>query len=70
MIPKELSQKTRAVGNSALAGAVMATLNLDCRRRLDEIQASCRYIELSGNSHFNRAFPEHMMFCEEDEEWN
>jgi uncharacterized 2Fe-2S/4Fe-4S cluster protein (DUF4445 family) len=70
MIPKELSQKTRAVGNSALAGAVMATLDLDSRRRLDEIQASCRYIELSGNSHFNQAFPEHMMFCEEDEEWN
>lgn len=70
MLPEVLADKTVAVGNSALAGATMAALNTACRQRLDSIQQMCRYIELSGNSHFNRAFPEHMMFCQEDELWN
>ena len=71
MLPEELAGKTVAVGNSALAGAAMALLDGQSRKALDEIQNQCKYIELSGNSRFNAVFPQHMMFCEEDElEWN
>ena len=71
MLPEELAGKTVSVGNSALAGAVMALLDGQSRAAMDEIQSKCKYIELSGDSRFNRAFPQHMMFCEEDElEWN
>ena len=71
MLPEELAGKTVSVGNSALAGAAMALLDGQSRAAMDEIQKQCKYIELSGDSRFNRAFPQHMMFCEEDElEWN
>ena len=71
MLPEELAGKTVAVGNSALAGAAMALLDGQSRAAMDEIQNQCKYIELSGDSRFNAAFPQHMMFCEEDElEWN
>ena len=71
MLPEELAGKTVSVGNSALAGAAMALLDGHSRAAMDEIQKQCKYIELSGDSRFNRAFPQHMMFCEEDElEWN
>ncbi len=71
MLPGELAEKTVVLGNSALSGAAMALLDMESRARLDEIQAKCRYIELSGDTRFNRAFPMHMMFTEEDEpEWN
>ena len=71
MLPEELAGKTVSVGNSALAGAAMALLDGQSRAAMDEIQSKCKYIELSGDSRFNRAFPQHMMFCEEDKlEWN
>ena len=71
MLPEELAGKTVSVGNSALAGAAMALLDGQSRAAMDEIQKQCKYIELSGDSRFNRAFPQHMMFCEEDKlEWN
>ena len=71
MLPEELAGKTVAVGNSALAGAAMALLDGQSRAAMEEIQKQCKYIELSGDSRFNQAFPQHMMFCEEDElEWN
>ena len=71
MLPEKLADKTKALGNSALNGAAMALLNLDSRRKLYEIQRKCRYIELSGEARFNRAFPMHMIFSKEDEmEWN
>ena len=71
MLPEELAGKTLVVGNSALAGAAMALLDRESREAIDEIQRKCKYIELSGDGRFNRAFPQHMMFCEEVElEWN
>ena len=34
------------------------------------VEEKCQYLELSGNQAFNRLYPEHMMFGEEDEAWN
>lgn len=71
MLPEELADRAEALGNSALGGAAMALLDMDSREELYRIQEKCRYIELSGDARFNRAFPEHMTFSKEDElEWN
>lgn len=71
MLPEELADRADALGNSALGGAAMALLDRDSREELYRIQEKCRYIELSGDARFNRAFPEHMIFGKEDEpEWN
>lgn len=71
MLPEELADRAEAIGNSALSGAVMALLDMGSREELYRIQKKCRYIELSGDARFNRAFPAHMMFGKEDElEWN
>ena len=48
----------------------MALLSREDREELLSVKESCRYLELSGNADFNRVFPEKMLFCEEDEEWN
>ena len=54
--------KLRCLGNTALAGASMAALDGEERRRLGRIAANCRYIELSGRQDFARAFTDHMVF--------
>lgn len=71
MLPEELADRAEALGNSALGGAAMALLDTDSREELYRIQEKCRYIELTGDARFNRAFPAHMTFGKEDElEWN
>ncbi len=70
MLPDCLRDKTVCVGNSSLAGAALALLDREKREELLKIKGKCRYLELSGNRAFNRLYPEHMMFGEEDEAWN
>ena len=70
MLPDCLKDRTVSLGNSALAGAAMALLSGEKRKQLLKIKEKCQYLELSGNPAFNRLYPEHMMFCEEDELWN
>lgn len=70
MLPDCLKDKTVSIGNSALAGAAQALLDGEKRNQLLKIKEKCQYLELSGNPAFNRLYPEHMMFGEEDELWN
>ena len=70
MLPDCLKERTVSLGNSALAGAAMALLSGEKRTQLLKIKEKCQYLELSGNKSFNRLYPEHMMFGEEDERWN
>ena len=70
MLPDCLKDKTVSIGNSALAGAAQALLDGKKREQLLKIKEKCQYLELSGNQAFNRLYPEHMMFGEEDEAWN
>ena len=70
MLPDCLKDKTVSIGNSALAGAAQALLDGEKRNQLLKIKEKCQYLELSGNQAFNRLYPEHMMFGEEDELWN
>lgn len=62
MLPRLPRSKLHCLGNTALAGASMAALSGEDRRRLGRIAASCRYIELSGRQDFARAFTDHMVF--------
>ena len=64
MLPRELLAVP--CGNSALAGAEAALLNPAARETLREIQANCRYLELSSDAAFNDLFIEEMSFPEED----
>jgi len=71
MLPAELEKKTVSLGNTSLSGARAALLDLDRRRELREIQAACRYLDLSSSELFMREYPEQMFFYEEEEsEWN
>ena len=62
MLPQLPRGKLRCLGNTALAGASMAALDGEERRRLGRIAANCRYIEMSGRQDFARAFTDHMVF--------
>ena len=64
LIPEQLLDVTKAVGNAAAMGAQMALQSERCRQRLKNIQRDMRYIELSGMPAFNTAYMEAMMFPE------
>ena len=70
MLPDCLKDRTVSIGNSSLAGAAQALLDRKKRDQLLKIKEKCQYLELSGNQDFNRLYPEHMMFGEEDEIWS
>lgn len=62
MLPGELLGRIRPLGNTSLSGAEAALLDERKRESLKEIQAKCRYIELSADSAFNEVFIEEMLF--------
>ena len=66
LIPAELLDVTRAVGNTAAQGAQAALVSVQARQRLNKLQETMEYKELSGLPEFNDAYMEAMMFPEED----
>ena len=66
LIPEELLGVTRAIGNAAAQGALMALVSEDARARLADIQKAMEYRELSGLPQFNDAYMDAMMFPEEE----
>ena len=70
MLPEALLGRTVYAGNAALSGASEALLSFEARDRLSAVHKSCRYLELSANADFNRAYPAHMSFDKEELEWN
>ena len=66
LIPAELLDVTRAVGNTAAQGAQAALVSAEARDRLNKLQQAMEYKELSGLPEFNDAYMEAMMFPEED----
>ena len=64
LIPEELLDVTRAVGNAAAQGAQIALLQQEGVRRLAALQSNMDYLELSGLPAFNSAYMEAMMFPE------
>jgi uncharacterized 2Fe-2S/4Fe-4S cluster protein (DUF4445 family) len=66
LIPAELLNVTRAVGNTAAKGAQIALVSQAARDKLTALQKDMKYYELSGLPAFNDAYMEAMMFPEED----
>lgn len=62
LIPQELLSVTQAVGNGAIKGATMALCSDDHRSRLNQIQSSMNYLELSNIPTFQEAYIRNMMF--------
>ena len=68
LIPSQLLEVTRAVGNAAGEGSVSAVLSQQARDDLAKCQEEMHYIELSGDKAFNDAYVEAMMFEVDDED--
>lgn len=68
MIPAELVDRTVAIGNAAAGGAMIAAINPNAEKRLDEIAKSMRYIELSSDKNFSDEYIRQMNLGEM--KWN
>ncbi len=66
LLPAEFESRAAHVGNAAGAGAAMS-LDIENRRRLEELTAQCSYHELSGSAVFNDFYIESMPFEEAEE---
>ncbi len=65
LIPYELAERSTAIGNAALTGAVMLLLDKSMIAKAEQIASDSKHIDLGGSSDFNNAFIEHMLFPEE-----
>lgn len=68
MIPAELVDRTVAIGNAAAGGAMIAAINPNAEKRLDEIAKSMKYIELSSDKNFSDEYVRQMNLGEM--KWN
>lgn len=62
LIPAELADKSRSLGNAAARGALLCLLSGTRRREALEITRNAQAIELSGRPDFQDAYIEGMMF--------
>ena len=62
MLPREWKERTLAVGNSSLGGAVSYLTEGSAADRLEKLVAVSREIELSTDADFNRFYTEYMFF--------
>ena len=62
MIPTELSDRVRVLGNAALSGALATLLDTRNILKLREICSRAVSVNLSGNPKFNEKYIEQMLF--------
>ena len=62
MLPEEFAEKTAAVGNSSLGGAVEYLAGPEAGRRLTQIVERSTEIELSSDKDFNQFYTDYMFF--------
>ena len=62
MLPRISAAKLHNPGNTALAGASMAAVNLNKLECMQDIADRCNYIELSGRADFAAAFTDNISF--------
>lgn len=62
LIPRELEDKIRMVGNAAGTGSRLALLSKSEYKRSDTIATTVKYIELAAQKHFNKEFAKGMQF--------
>ena len=64
LLPKELAQKTIAIGNSSLAGARTCAADEDKVKVCSEIAGRVKVLELTGSAEFFDLYTEAMSFGE------
>lgn len=62
LIPAEIVDKAKVVGNSSLAGSVRYLLEKEGTKEIEAITEHCEYEELSMNMKFNMMYVEAMLF--------
>ncbi len=62
LIPTCLAERAVPIGNAALSGAILLLFDEKQIIRAKQIAANVSHIELGGNTDFNDAFVEHMLF--------
>ena len=62
MLPRACAGKLHTLGNTALAGAAVLTLDGAQWQRIRAISRACSYLELSGRADFAAAFTENLSF--------
>lgn len=62
LIPEELKDKVKVLGNAALSGAVQTLLDVSCVEKLQHIAELSVHVDLGGNPLFNENYIEMMMF--------
>ena len=62
MLPRACAGKLHTLGNTALAGAAVLTLDGAQWQRIRSISRVCSYLELSGRADFAAAFTENLSF--------
>ena len=64
LLPKELSQKAKAVGNAALSGASMLLLNMEMRTKAEAVAKNARVLDLAASEVFLDRYVAGMMLEE------
>ncbi|KGK85993.1 ASKHA domain-containing protein [Clostridium sp. HMP27] len=62
LIPKELKEKVKFIGNSSLGGAVKYLLNKDSDKMIDDIKAKTSFFDLGTIEEFNQKYIYNMYF--------
>ena len=62
ILPKELLEKTEAVGNSSLYGAVKFIIDEDARKRFLDVVKISEEVSLSDNKNFQEYYMDYMFF--------
>lgn len=65
MIPKELKDKIKSIGNCAGKGALDYLINCDKQKDIINITNKCKYVELSQNKFFQEFYIDSITFDEE-----
>lgn len=64
LLPAELAEKVRVIGNAALDGAAMLLMDTTMREKIHAMRHLCQHIHLDGNPVFAESYIEAMMFEE------
>lgn len=62
LIPEELEDKVKVIGNGSLSGAKEILLDENMKKRSAEIASNSVHVDLGGNPMFNDSYVEHMFF--------
>ena len=65
LIPAELAEKVKVIGNAALDGSALLLMDTEKRGRVSGMRALARHVRLDGNPEFANRYIEAMLFGEE-----